>query len=114
MLIPTLAAAGRSGISLAKGRKFGLVGAKLKRMPFIAGNGLLILVPSAIFLAARANAGQFDAWFFGVQALELLAGATNIALLGLNFRDGLRISGRLRCRPRRSDATAHAQLGGGQ
>jgi hypothetical protein len=28
-----------------------------------------------------------------VQALELVAGATNIALLGLNMRDGLRMKG---------------------
>ena len=33
-----------------------------------------------------------------VQALELVAGATNITLLGLNMRDGLRMKGRLRRR----------------
>jgi len=30
------------------------------------------------------------------QALELLAGAVNLALMGLNFRDGLRLSNRWR------------------
>lgn len=44
----------------------------------------------------RAQAGQFDTAFFAVQALELLAGATNIALLSLNLRDGLRIATRLK------------------
>lgn len=33
-----------------------LIGAKIKRMPFIAGNGILILIPSALFLAAKADA----------------------------------------------------------
>ena len=64
-------------------------------MPFIAANGLLILIPSALFLAAKARAGEFDASFDVVQALELLAGATNIALLSLNMRDGLKLKGRL-------------------
>jgi len=114
LLIPALALTGGSGLSLAKGRKAGLVGAKLKRMRFIAGNGLLLLVPSAVFLAARANAGQFDASFYGVQALELAAGATNIALLGLNLRDGLRMTARLRRRPARSPAASPAELRGGQ
>ena len=64
-------------------------------MPFIAGNGLLILIPAALFLASKARAGEFDTWFYVVQALELLAGATNITLLGLNMRDGLKLTGRL-------------------
>ncbi|MGA2494489.1 MAG: hypothetical protein ABSF67_16345 [Roseiarcus sp.] len=96
LLIPALAAAGGSGFSLAKGAKTGLVGAKAKRMPFIAGNGILILIPAALFLASKAGAGEFDGYFYLVQALELIAGATNIALLGLNMRDGLKLTGRLR------------------
>jgi hypothetical protein len=43
-----------------------------------------------------ANARRFDALFYAVQALELAAGAVNIALLSLNMRDGLRMTGRLR------------------
>ena len=35
----------------------------------------------------------------GAQAIELAAGATNIALLGLNMRDGLKMKGRLRRKP---------------
>ena len=96
LLIPALAAAGGSGFVLAKGRRAGLVGAKARRMPIIAANGILILIPSALFLAARARAGEFDAAFYGVQVLELMAGATNITLLGLNMRDGLKLKGRFR------------------
>lgn len=96
LLIPALAAAGGSGFALAQGRRAGLVGAKVRRMPWIAANGLLILIPSALFLAYKAKAGEFDTAFSVVQALELTAGAGNIALLGLNMRDGLRMKGRLR------------------
>jgi hypothetical protein len=47
-------------------------------------------------LSLRASAGSFDATFYAVQLLELAAGATNVTLLALNVRDGLRLAGRLR------------------
>ena len=99
LLIPALAAAQSSGVILAKGRRAGLIGAKFKRMPFIVANGILVLMPSALFLAAKARAAEFDGTFYAVQALELLAGATNITLLGLNMRDGLKMKGWFRRRP---------------
>lgn len=99
LLIPALAAAAGSGFTLAKGRQAGLIGAKIKRMPWIAANGLLILIPSALFLASKAKAAEFDASFYAVQVLELAVGAVNITLLGLNMRDGLKMKGRLRRRP---------------
>jgi hypothetical protein len=99
LLIPALAAAGGSGFALAKGRRAGLIGGKIKRMPFIAANGILILVPAALFLASKAQAAEFDMTFYAVQALELAAGAVNITLLGLNMRDGLKMKGRFRRRP---------------
>ena len=34
-----------------------------------------------------------------MQAIELVAGAVNLTLMGLNVRDGLRMSGRLRVAP---------------
>lgn len=98
VLIPALMAAGGSGFRLAQGRRAGVVSAKIKRMPLIAANGLLVLIPSALFLASKARAAEFDAAFYAVQALELIAGAANIALLGLNMRDGLKMKGRLRRR----------------
>ena len=99
LLIPALIAVGSSGLALAKGRRAGLIGTKFKRMPLIAGNGILVLVPSALFLASKARGAEFDAAFYGVQALELAAGATNMTLLALNMRDGLTLKGRLRRRP---------------
>jgi hypothetical protein len=96
LLVPALAAAGGTGMVLAKGTRTGVIGAKLKRMPFIAANGLLILIPAALFLAHKAKAGEFDTIFYTVQGIELFAGAVNLALLALNMRDGLRMTGRLR------------------
>jgi hypothetical protein len=99
LLVPALVATGGSGFNLAKGRRAGVIGAKVRRMPLIAANGVLVLIPSALFLASKAQAGEFDTAFYAVQALELLAGATNITLLALNMRDGLKMKGRLRRQP---------------
>jgi len=98
LLVPALMATGGSGLALSKGRRIGLAGTKLKRMPLIAANGLLVLIPAALFLASRARDEEFDAAFYVVQAVELIAGAANLTLLGLNFRDGLTLTGRLRRR----------------
>lgn len=98
VLIPALAATGGTGFALAKNKAVGLVNAKRRRMPLIAANGILVLIPSALFLASKARAGEFDLLFYAVQALELLAGATNLVLLSLNARDGLRLKGRFRPR----------------
>jgi len=96
ILVPAIALAGGSGFKLGKSRQGRLVETKKKRMPFIAANGLLILIPSALFLAGKARAGEFDLLFYSIQALELVAGAINLYLLGLNMRDGLKMKGRLR------------------
>lgn len=96
ILIPSLAATGGSGLFLSQSRRGRLIDAKKRRMPFIAANGLLVLVPCAICLGRWTAADSFGGAFYPVQALELMAGATNLALLGLNFRDGLRLTGRFR------------------
>ena len=100
IMVPLMAAVGGSGMFLARSRKDRLVDAKKKRMPFIAANGLLVLVPCSIVLNRWAAAGSFDTAFYVVQAVELVAGATNLALMGLNARDGLCMSGRLRSSPK--------------
>jgi ferredoxin-NADP reductase len=96
ILVPSIAAAGGSGMALARGVKTGRAGAKARRMPIIGANGLLILIPAAFYLASKARAGEFDAPFYLVQGVELVAGATNLLLLGLNMRDGLQLTGRLK------------------
>ena len=95
VLVPALAIAGATGMSLGRKRRDRLTMAKKTRMPVIAANGLVVLVPSAFFLAARAEAGLLDGWFYAIQTLELTAGAANIAMMGLNIRDGLRMTRRL-------------------
>lgn len=95
VLIPAMVIAGASGMSLGKKRKDPFSKAKKKRMPIIALNGLLVLLPSAFFLASKANSGQFDNVFYIVQVIELIAGALNFTLMGLNMRDGLRMTGRI-------------------
>lgn len=96
LLIPAMAVAGGSGMSLGRRRKDPLTRAKKKRMPLIALNGMVILVPAAWFLAGKAAAGAFDTVFYVVQGIELLAGAANLTMMGLNIRDGLRMTGRLK------------------
>lgn len=94
VLIPSLVLAGGTGHMLGRGRTDRLVARKSKRMPLIAANGIVILIPAALFLAYKADAYTFDATFYAVQVLELVMGALNIALLGLNLVDGLRLTGR--------------------
>jgi len=96
ILVPAIAATGGTGFALSKVRQGHLVQTKLKRMPFIAANGLLVLLPAAIFLNRWAAQGVFDNRFYIVQVVELLAGAINLLLMGLNIRDGLKLTGRLR------------------
>lgn len=94
VLIPAMATAGATGAALGKGWRVPQVARKAKRMKVIAANGILILLPSAVFLALRANSSQFDTTFFIVQTIELAAGALNFVLLTLNMRDGLQLRAR--------------------
>lgn len=96
ILVPFLAATGGSGFALSKSRQGLLVDKKRKRMALIAANGLLVMVPAALFLNSRAAAAEFDTLFYAVQLAELVIGAVQLALMSLNFRDGLRLAGKLR------------------
>ena len=96
ILIPAIAATGATGISLGKARKGKLVQGKMKRMSIIGINGILILVPSAIYLNILASSADFGTAFFLVQGLELIAGIVNLVLMGMNFKDGLSISRKTR------------------
>ncbi len=91
LLIPALMLAGVSGMRLGGTWRSPVVATRKKRMPFIAMNGILILVPSALVLRHLAFNGNFGTGFCALQAVELVAGAVNIGLLGLNMRDGFRL-----------------------
>lgn len=95
LFIPCMILTGATGFAMGgQGRDPRLV-AKRRRMPLIALNGLLIMIPSALLLDSKASAGELDSLFYGVQVLELLAGAINLFLMGLNIRDGMHLTGRL-------------------
>ena len=94
-LVILMAGTGGSGFILAKGRKGRLVEGKKKRMPKIGANGLLVMIPCALFLNTKAAFGEFDTIFYVVQIIELVVGVVQLTLLGRSFRDGLRLAGRL-------------------
>ena len=91
-LVLAMAAAGGSGSRLAGARRQPAALARKRwRMPLIAANGLLVLVPAALWLHWRAQQGLFGQPFYLVQGLELCAGLANAVLLALNARDGMRL-----------------------
>lgn len=94
ILIPAMALAGASGFRIGRTWRGPVVARKRKRMPIIAANGLVVLIPTALYLSFKARTGAFDTAFYAVQTLELIAGGVNIALLALNMRDGLRLAHR--------------------
>ena len=95
LLVPFLAATGGSGFALSKTRQGSLLDQKKRRMPVIAANGLLIMIPAALFLNGKATVGEFDSLFYSVQVVELIIGVVQIALMSMNFRDGLKLAGTL-------------------
>ncbi|MGX5774650.1 hypothetical protein [Methylorubrum zatmanii] len=95
-LIVALVLTGATGAVLTGGKPRGLAARKLLRMKIAAPNGLLILIPAALFLEWKAQRAEFDAAFYAVQVLELVAGTLNLVLFALNIRDGLKMCGRFR------------------
>lgn len=101
LLVPLMAVTGGSGFSLGKMKKgissWNLIlDRKKKRMAIIVANAFLVMIPVAFFLNNKATSGEFDTVFYAVQLLELLAGGMQLALMSLNFRDGLKLAGKLR------------------
>lgn len=94
LLVPAMAATGGTGFALGKRRTGRLLEDKKQRMPVIAINGVTVMIPAALFLNARATAGNFDFTFYAVQAVELGIGALQLTLMALNIRGGLKFAGR--------------------
>lgn len=92
LLIPALVVAGTTGASMGRGSTDERIGAKKRRMPFIAGNGILVLVPAVVYLDRLASRGEFGTSFVAVQSIELVAGLVNLVLMSLNIRDGVRLT----------------------
>jgi hypothetical protein len=98
VVVPALVIAGASGFRMAGASSDPRMIKKKRRMPFIAANGLLILMPAAFYLATLASRGEFGVFFYAVQAIELFAGAVNLTLMSLNIHDGLSLTARRRAR----------------
>jgi hypothetical protein len=94
LLVPCIAATGATGFALGGKSTNPIVVGKRRRMPIIAINGLLVLIPAALYLSYKAQAGEFDTWFYAVQGLELIAGATNLLMMRRNIHDGRQMSRR--------------------
>ncbi|MDD1782562.1 hypothetical protein LRP49_15425 [Enterovibrio sp. ZSDZ35] len=80
---------GATGKKLYPNKGKGVIGAKQLRMRIASMTGLLVMVPAAVYLYFKSEAGEFDAFFWSVQALELVGGAVNLTMISLNIRDGL-------------------------
>lgn len=113
LLVPALAVTGATGFRMGRRSASPRIARKRCRMPLIALNGLLVLVPCAVFLRVRAEAGDFGGTFTLVQGIELLAGAVNLALMGLSMRDGLALTGRVTASDRPRPRHPRAAMRGG-
>ncbi|KXF81589.1 hypothetical protein [Enterovibrio coralii] len=89
MLMLSMMATGATGNKLYPNKGKGVMAAKQLRMKVAAMNGLLVMLPSAIYLYVKASSGVFDGYFWTVQGIELVGGALNLTMIGLNIRAGL-------------------------
>lgn len=94
ILIPSMAVTGLSGAVLGRNRTGAVLESKKRRMKILAMTGLLIMLPSAFFLAMKSAADDFDSAFYVIQAVELAGGIVQFTLLVKNFRDGLTLAKR--------------------
>lgn len=106
-LVLAMIATGASGFVLGRQRAGGWVEEKKKRMPLIGMNGVLVMMPAALFLHHKAAAGEWDGLFYAVQAVELLAGAAQLTWMSKSFYTGLRLTGRVR--PARNSVAFQAE-----
>ncbi|MHC5306773.1 hypothetical protein [Bartonella sp. LJL80] len=88
ILIPAIMMTGITGFKMSGNTKNQVIKAKKRRMPIIAFNGILILIPFALILRNMALNENFHALFWILQAIELIFGALNIILVIANMRAG--------------------------
>jgi hypothetical protein len=93
ILLVAMPMLGITGKKLAGNSKSPIVATKMKRMKFVAINGM-VLISLAIILYFRAVNNQIDSAFLAFQIGEFLFGFINLILLGLNIKAGMKLSGR--------------------
>lgn len=91
-LVPSVMIAGTTGRSMAAGRRTPVFRRKRRRTALVAVVGIVVLVPCAVVLRIMAVDGDFGTAFATIQAVELTGGLANLTLLGLNARDGRRLT----------------------
>ena len=92
ILIPMMAVAGITGNLLAQGKTNPLINGKKRRMPLIALNGMVVLVPAAYWLDTLASKGAFGPVFYLLQGVELLFGGMNIYLMTKSVTAGKKLA----------------------
>lgn len=100
-LILAMMVTGISAKKLYPGAMKGALKIKETRMKIAAINGVIVLLPAAIVLARWSALGQFDGLYWAVQILEIIAGMTNLTMIGLNIRDGIRLGSKAKKRTAR-------------
>lgn len=92
LLVGCLAAVALTGRRLARKSKAAVIRRKQRRMQAVAAAGIAILVPCALILAELTATTSAGSVVTALEITELLAGALNLTLLVLNFRDGRGLS----------------------
>ena len=93
LLVPLMATAGITGNVLAKGKEGPLIREKKRRMPLIALNGMVVLIPAAYWLDTLASQGVFSRVFYSIQGIELFFGGLNIYWMTKNVLAGKKVAG---------------------
>ena len=88
LLIGFLAVAALTGRRLARKSKAAVIRRKQRRMQIVAVAGIVVLVPCALLLSYQTASASARGAVNALEITELLAGALNLTLLVLNFRDG--------------------------
>ncbi len=88
LLVGCLAATALTGRRLARKSKASVLRRKQRRMQIVAAAGIVLLVPCAVLLSYLTASASARGVVSALEITELLAGALNLTLLVLNFRDG--------------------------
>jgi hypothetical protein len=108
VLVPSMMIAGITGRSMAARRQAPVFRRKRRQTALVAVVGIVVLVPCAIALRIKAGNGDFGTAFAVIQAVELAGGLVNLTLLGLNARDGRRLTASSRRRTAAATAATPA------
>ncbi|MFJ5855741.1 hypothetical protein ACIQCT_22825 [Enterobacter cancerogenus] len=90
VLVFSMIAVGLTGNFISK-RGGKVISLKKRRMRVLALTGLFVMIPAALYLNHKAEIGEFDSYFYGVQVVEALLGLVQLRLVVMNFIAGIRL-----------------------